>query len=851
MHIEAIAPDSTDLPTRRIMTVHNRLPYWLFVMVYATLVTVSGNLAGKAYATLMTRERQVRDLRQSLLARTREAAIQQERNRLARELHDSIKQQIFSISMGAAAVEARWESDSQGAQEALGDVRRSAREAMAEMNALLQQLSPAPLEKVGLVQALRDQCEALGYRTGAEVTVEFGELPPDEYLPAGAQEDIFRIAQEAFSNVARHARAEHVRLYVGQRDTDGPLVLEIQDDGQGFDVDAAESGMGLENIRQRALALRGELVVESAPDKGATLRISIPLVNSIVEGDMSMYKQDHTLNRVFLVGIGGGLALIAALFYPLYVLVPGGRVAGWPVGSGVIGLILEIVAVLVTVAIGFMAARWGRADTRQSGALFGALAGGVAGAILYFGIGAAAAGVVGGDSLLRHGLVPVTGNADMARMMVFESLVGIAWWSHGVFWAALLAGVGLGAIGGFWAPPEAELYEQLPQRLVATPILIASFLFSTLSLIVSVPYFSQIEAFVREGRLEQFISGELTWPLADMLVDISFWCISTPMVFYLASLIALYFSLRAEAETQDPARLDKVFTRVAILGLASLMMPIYVLLVNPGLIRLVSAVGVVAAVTVTGSLVLGGLYLTTFFQIRQRRRALGLDRSHPIQTVAAISALLSLGLVVWATTLPYASSVSVGLAVIIANVVLVVFVEIWRQRVPDSGRFYVVQTAAVISVLLSLITVSWAVSLSPLATILVGLVVIVANGVLIVILRRQPKRAPRDTGALPRLRLAVSQSISSGLGVVVAMLVPLMANLGTAVSVAMIPVRWKEVLDSLALSPTLNYTLIELVRGVYLAQARVFLVSFVAAIALVGLRMLVFSGIMAISKRRA
>jgi hypothetical protein len=191
------------------------------------------------------------------------------------------------------------------------------------------------------------------------------------------------------------------------------------------------------------------------------------------------------------------------------------------------------------------------------------------------------------------------------------------------------------------------------------------------------------------------------------------------------------------------------------------------------------------------------------------------------------------------------------LAVIIANVVLVVFVEIWRQRVPDSGRFYVVQTAAVISVLLSLITVSWAVSLSPLATILVGLVVIVANGVLIVILRRQPKRAPRDTGALPRLRLAVSQSISSGLGVVVAMLVPLMANLGTAVSVAMIPVRWKEVLDSLALSPTLNYTLIELVRGVYLAQARVFLVSFVAAIALVGLRMLVFSGIMAISKRRA
>jgi hypothetical protein len=64
---------------------------------------------------------------------------------------------------------------------------------MVEMNALLQQLSPAPLEKVGLVQTLRDQCEALGYRTGAQVTAEFGALPPNDRLPMGAQESVFRI----------------------------------------------------------------------------------------------------------------------------------------------------------------------------------------------------------------------------------------------------------------------------------------------------------------------------------------------------------------------------------------------------------------------------------------------------------------------------------------------------------------------------------------------------------------------------------------------------------------------------------------------------------------------------------
>jgi len=241
-------------------------------------------------------------------------ATEQERGRLARELHDSIKQQIFSISMGTAAVQARWDTDPQGAREALGDVRRSTQEAMVEMNALLQQLSPAPLEKVGLVQALRDQCEALGYRTDAAVAVEFGVLPVDDQLPAGTQESVFRIAQEAFSNVARHARADHVRLYVGQRDVDGPLTLEIQDDGQGFEVGEDESGMGLENIRQRVLALGGKLAIDSAPGKGTTLRVRIPLVEPAASGEEAMQRQNHTLNKIFLVGLGGGLALIAALF---------------------------------------------------------------------------------------------------------------------------------------------------------------------------------------------------------------------------------------------------------------------------------------------------------------------------------------------------------------------------------------------------------------------------------------------------------------------------------------------------------------------------------------------------------
>jgi signal transduction histidine kinase len=271
--------------------------------------------------TVIARQREVRDLRQNLLRQAGESAAQQERNRLARELHDSIKQQIFGISMGAAAAQARWESDPQAAQRALGDVRRSAQETMVEMNALLQQLSPAPLERVGLSQALRDQGEAFSYRTGADAQVTFGELPADDRLPAGAQESLFRIAQEALSNAARHARAGQVRLSLGLRDPDGPLVLEIQDDGQGFEPEVAQGGMGLANIHQRVLALGGEVAIDSSPGRGTLVRASIPLVEPQISDALravavraDTYRQDHTLNKTFLVGIGGGLALIVLLF---------------------------------------------------------------------------------------------------------------------------------------------------------------------------------------------------------------------------------------------------------------------------------------------------------------------------------------------------------------------------------------------------------------------------------------------------------------------------------------------------------------------------------------------------------
>ncbi|HET9111806.1 MAG TPA: sensor histidine kinase [Ktedonobacterales bacterium] len=229
------------------------------------------------------RERQAAAYREEVMRQVGEAAAREERNRLARELHDSIKQQLFSIGVSAAAARARGrvasDTGETGVNAALADIERGAREAQVEMTALLQQLRPAPLENVGLVAALRDQCEALGYRTGAEVSVTIGALPAEDRLPLRAQEQLFRITQEALANVARHARAQHVWLRL-ERQAD-EIMLEIRDDGQGFDSASVHSGMGLSNLRERARALGGEAEIQSAPGHGATIRVRAPLIEPL------------------------------------------------------------------------------------------------------------------------------------------------------------------------------------------------------------------------------------------------------------------------------------------------------------------------------------------------------------------------------------------------------------------------------------------------------------------------------------------------------------------------------------------------------------------------------------------
>ena len=158
---------------------------------------------------------------------------QEERTRLARDLHDAVKQQLFVIQTAAATVAERFDADAPGAKAALEQVRTATREATTEMDAMIEQLQATPLENTGLVEALKRQCDALTFRTGAEVNVAIGDLPASHLLPPGTQQSLFRGAQEALANIGRHARAAHVAVSLAAKGRQ--LELTITDDGVGFD----------------------------------------------------------------------------------------------------------------------------------------------------------------------------------------------------------------------------------------------------------------------------------------------------------------------------------------------------------------------------------------------------------------------------------------------------------------------------------------------------------------------------------------------------------------------------------------------------------------------------------------
>jgi len=203
-------------------------------------------------------------------------AVIEERQRLARELHDSVTQAIYSVTLYADAARMALAA---GKQEVVADhlqeLRSMAREAMLDMRLLIFELHPPVLEKEGLAVAVQTRLETVEARSGLQSA--FHVEGQETRLPLTIEENLYRIVQEALTNAVKHAKAQQVTVRL--RFDDHHFGLEVSDDGVGFDPTHVRQsgGLGLRGIEERVQHIGGQLIMNSSPDKGTVLQVEVDL----------------------------------------------------------------------------------------------------------------------------------------------------------------------------------------------------------------------------------------------------------------------------------------------------------------------------------------------------------------------------------------------------------------------------------------------------------------------------------------------------------------------------------------------------------------------------------------------
>jgi two-component system, NarL family, sensor histidine kinase UhpB len=196
-------------------------------------------------------------------------AQEEERARVARDLHDEVNQSLTGLLL---RLEAAREAAPPEMEAELAETKALANQAMRELLSLARQLRPTALDDLGLAAALAGQVEQLAH---GEIEAEFAAEGDLSDLGDDAQLVVYRVAQEALSNAARHSGAGRVEVRLRRRQ-DGGVGLEVADDGRGFAFDESEGGLGIAGMRERALLIGGELTIESRPGRGTTVRLAVP-----------------------------------------------------------------------------------------------------------------------------------------------------------------------------------------------------------------------------------------------------------------------------------------------------------------------------------------------------------------------------------------------------------------------------------------------------------------------------------------------------------------------------------------------------------------------------------------------
>jgi two-component system sensor histidine kinase UhpB len=195
-------------------------------------------------------------------------AQEEERTRVARDLHDEVNQSLTGLLL---RLEAAREAAPPELEAELAETKALANQAMRELLSLARQLRPTALDDLGLKAAIAGQVEQLAR---GEINAEFSADGDFSSLDDDSQLVVYRVAQEALSNAARHSGAVHVNVRL-RRSDDGGVELEVSDNGRGFAFDESEGGLGIGGMRERALLIGGELTIESRPGHGTTVRLSV------------------------------------------------------------------------------------------------------------------------------------------------------------------------------------------------------------------------------------------------------------------------------------------------------------------------------------------------------------------------------------------------------------------------------------------------------------------------------------------------------------------------------------------------------------------------------------------------
>jgi len=208
---------------------------------------------------------------ENLLAERQAMSIAEERNRLARDLHDSAKQQAFAASAQLGAARTRWSQDPEAAQTHLFEAERLVNKVRQELTFLIQELRPAVLEEPGLASALRDYVFDWSKQNGIEIEIQIDDERPVSFK---VEQTLFRIAQEALANVARHSEASIAKVRLTYKRSS--IALAVIDDGRGFVHDngrIGQVGLGLRSMRERIELLNGKFEIESQPGGGTQVLV--------------------------------------------------------------------------------------------------------------------------------------------------------------------------------------------------------------------------------------------------------------------------------------------------------------------------------------------------------------------------------------------------------------------------------------------------------------------------------------------------------------------------------------------------------------------------------------------------